>query len=261
MEKPATPASLKDRFWTQATRTDVLISLGSFIVSTGLLSWTAQRWAELTGGSWPASIFLGLGASCLLVLVASVYLVAFRHFKPLPPMAALPLPPSKPTTSSSPANVVAATNPQTDRDFRQMMDFLVFQSTILMLDNLLKLAPNDMSAGPLQIGGDFLPKNAEAQEFIQIIRDRMDPGTERRAAFERAMDHASNMAERQLEDTPINQRPDGIDHLLLRKWIMAHLQCVHAVGFLQRQRAKAEQTLLNQRPDLLRRYRELNPSS
>jgi hypothetical protein len=152
-----------------------------------------------------------------------------------------------------------APNPQIDRDFRRMMDFVVFQSTILMLDNLLKLAPNDMLAGPLQIGEGYLPKNAEALQFIEIIRDRMDPGTERRAAFERSMDHASNMAERQLEDTPKEQRPDGIDHLLLRKWIIAHLQCVHAIEFLKRQRAKAEQTLLNMRPELLKRYQELNP--
>jgi hypothetical protein len=65
-----TPIPLKERFWTQATRTDVLISLGSFIVSTGLLSSVAQRWGEVTGGGWPASIFLGLGTSCLLALVA-----------------------------------------------------------------------------------------------------------------------------------------------------------------------------------------------
>jgi hypothetical protein len=86
----------------------------------------------------------------------------------------------------------------------------------------------------------------------------MDPGTERRAAIERAMDHASNMAERDLEQTPMDKRPDGIDHLLLRKWMIAHFQSIHAIGFLQRQKAKAEQTLLNLRPDLLKRYRELS---
>jgi hypothetical protein len=33
------PANLKDRFWLHATRTDVLVSLGTFILSTGILSW------------------------------------------------------------------------------------------------------------------------------------------------------------------------------------------------------------------------------
>jgi hypothetical protein len=78
------PTNLGDRLWMQATRTDVLVSLGSFVVSTGLLTWVAQRWGELTGGSWPASIFVGLAATCILVLVVSAYLVAFRIFKPLP---------------------------------------------------------------------------------------------------------------------------------------------------------------------------------
>jgi hypothetical protein len=78
------PTNLKERFWMQATRTDVLLSLGSFVVSTGLLTWVAQRWAEVTGGSWPASNFMGLGASCILALVVSFYLIAFRKFKPLP---------------------------------------------------------------------------------------------------------------------------------------------------------------------------------
>jgi hypothetical protein len=251
-------ATFKDRFWTQATRTDVLVSLGTAVVSTGVLTWVAQRWTEVTGGSWPASIFMGLGASCVLALVVSFYLIAFRFFKPLPPMAAPPPSPPKPTTSLSPAKIVAATNPQTERDLLRLLDFTVYQSTILMLDSLLKLAPDDIADGPLKIGEDFLPKSAEANQFIQLIRDRMDPGSERRSAFERAMDHASNMAERQLEDTPINQRPTGIDHLLLRKWIIVHLQCVHAIEFLRRQRKKAEQDLLNQRPELLRRYYELS---
>lgn len=82
MEKsPGT--SLKDRFWTQAARTDVLYSLGTAVVGTGLLTWVAQRWTEVTGGSWPASIFVGLGATCVLVLVACAFMVSLRIFKPL----------------------------------------------------------------------------------------------------------------------------------------------------------------------------------
>jgi hypothetical protein len=154
---------------------------------------------------------------------------------------------------------VVVSNPQTDRDVRRMLDFVVNQSTVLMLDGLLKLAPDDIADGPLQLGGDFVPKNTAAQEFIEIIRDRMDPGSQRRADFEGVMNKASAMAEHQLEQTAIDKRPNGVDHLLLRKWLIAHLQCVEAIGFLQRQRAKADQNLLNLRPELLKRYRELNP--
>jgi hypothetical protein len=82
-QQPA--VTLKDRFWTQATRTDVVVSLATALLSTGILTSVAQRWAEVTGGSWPASIFMGLGATCVLALVVSFYLIAFRKFKPLPP--------------------------------------------------------------------------------------------------------------------------------------------------------------------------------
>jgi hypothetical protein len=81
-QKPA--ATLKDRFWTQATRTDVIVSLVTALLSTGILTSVAQRWAEVTGGSWPASIFIGLGATCVLAVVVSVYMIAFRLFKPIP---------------------------------------------------------------------------------------------------------------------------------------------------------------------------------
>jgi hypothetical protein len=158
------------------------------------------------------------------------------------------------------ATIAAATDPQTHRDYLQLLDFVKFQSTIFMFDNLLNLAPDNITDGPLKLGTDFLPKYTEAQQFIEIIRDRMDPGTERRSSFERAMYHASNMAERQLEYTPIEQRPSGIDHLLLRKCAIAHLQCVNAIEFLKSQRAKTEQYLLNQRPELLKRYHQLHPA-
>lgn len=78
------PATLKESLWTQATRADVLLSLGSALVSSGFLSYVAQRWTELTGGRWPASIFIGIGATCVLALVISICLVAYRYYKPLP---------------------------------------------------------------------------------------------------------------------------------------------------------------------------------
>lgn len=158
------------------------------------------------------------------------------------------------------ATIAAATDPQTHRDYKQLLDFVECQSTIFMFDNLLKSAPDDIADGPFQLGAGFAPKNAEAQQFIQIIRDRMDPGTERRSSFERAMYNASNTAEYDLEQIPIDERPNGIDHLVLRKWIIAHVQCVEAIKFVQKQRANSEQQLLNQRPELLKRWQQLHPS-
>jgi hypothetical protein len=156
----------------------------------------------------------------------------------------------------APASVATAPDPQTYRDLSRLLEFAVHQSTVLMLDDLLRSAP-DIVDEPLQLGGDFSLKNTTSQEFLEIIRRKMDPGSQRRSDFERVMHEASAMAEHRLEQTPIDQRPNGIDPLLLRKWVITHSQCVRAIGFLQSHRAKAEENLLNQRFDLLKRYREL----
>src|SRR4051794_807248 len=90
------PANLKDRFWMQATRTDVLVSLGSFIVSTGILASIAQQWTDVTGGKWPASIFLGIATISILMLIGGVsallFAMAFRRFRPLGPQLPISLP-------------------------------------------------------------------------------------------------------------------------------------------------------------------------
>src|SRR5262249_42045173 len=72
------------RFWGFATRTDVLVSLGTALVSAGFFTAVAQQWRAITGGSWAASIFIGIGFLCLIALVASLALIAWRYFKPLP---------------------------------------------------------------------------------------------------------------------------------------------------------------------------------
>jgi hypothetical protein len=53
------------------------------LVGTGGFTWVAQQWTAVTGGSWPASFFIGLGAICIVVLVASAALTAWRYFHPI----------------------------------------------------------------------------------------------------------------------------------------------------------------------------------
>ena len=72
------------QFWRVATRADVLVSLAGAIVSAGFFSWIAQQWTAVTGGSWPASIFIGVTFVAVLVLVGSGALIAWRYFKPIP---------------------------------------------------------------------------------------------------------------------------------------------------------------------------------
>jgi len=155
---------------------------------------------------------------------------------------------------NNPAKV--ALDPQTGRDILLLMHFAVYQSTVLMLDNLLEAAPEALPEWPLEAGGDF----SSATEFVDLVRRKLDPGSWRRADFEGVMRNAEGIAEHTLEETPIDQRPDGIDHLALRKWAIARLQCNRAVIFLKGQKQEAEENLRSQRTNLLQRYVEKNKS-
>jgi hypothetical protein len=152
----------------------------------------------------------------------------------------------------------AALDQQVSRDITLLLDFAVYQSTIQMLDDLLIAAPTEGIAGPLQLGGLFDHQNEDKMAFIDFVRRKLDPGSWRRQNFEGVMENAAAFAERELEDTPIEQRPTGIDPLALRKWAIIHRQCSSAISFLQHQRNEANENLLGQRYNLLRRYAELN---
>jgi hypothetical protein len=154
----------------------------------------------------------------------------------------------------------SAPHPQTARDILLLMHFTVYQSTVLMLDDLLNFAPDGIVEGPLQLGGDFVLKNAAAHEFIERVRRKLDPGSWRRSDFENVMRMAEADAERQLEQTPVDQRPGDVDHLALRRWTIVHLQCARGIDFLRRQKLEAEENLRNQRFNLLQRYTEQNKS-
>jgi len=146
----------------------------------------------------------------------------------------------------------------TTRDVLLLMHFVIYQSTMLMLDDLLSAAPKDMAIEPLQLGGDFVLKNALAKEFVDLVRRKLDHNSQRRSDFESFMYNAEVTAERRLEETPVAQRPKGVDTLALRRWVIAHMQCVCAIEFLEEQKKEAARNLLNQRSNLLEQYRLRN---
>jgi hypothetical protein len=92
------------------------------------------------------------------------------------------------------------------------------------------------------------------------VRRKLDPGSWRRQNFEGVMANAENGAEYELEKTPIELRPTGVDTLALRKWMISYIQCINAIAFLERERKEAEEHLRNQRSNLLQRYIEMNKS-
>lgn len=149
-------------------------------------------------------------------------------------------------------------HPQTARDILLLMHFIIYQSTLLMLDDLIDSALAGMGDGPLQLGAEFAPKSNEAKEFIALVRRKLDPGSWRRQHFEEAMRNSENGAEYELEKTPVELRPASVDALALRKWMISYSQFINAVAFLKRERKEAEENLRNQRHSLIERYSEMN---
>jgi hypothetical protein len=152
-----------------------------------------------------------------------------------------------------------SSNSQKNRDILLLMHFVIYQSTVLMLDDILAVAPPGITIHqPISLGGDWAIQNAAANEFIDLTRRRLDSGTWRRQNFEGVMTTASSEAEYSLEQTPVSERPSGIDPLALRRWAIAHRQCARAIQFIENEKQEAEQNLRNQRHNLLERYTEMN---
>jgi hypothetical protein len=144
-----------------------------------------------------------------------------------------------------------------DRDLLILLTYSVYLSAVLMLENLLKLAPEGIRE-PIRI--DLVSqKQAESEKFLEIVRRKMDPGSWRRSNFENVMNDAMRSAESHLEQMPLSVRPPGVDPLVLRRHAISYLQCARAITFLQHEKRDVEENLLRQRSDLLAQYRLRNP--
>jgi hypothetical protein len=229
-----------------------------------LSTWVAKNVEPIAVLGWGAVVFAGIGAACIIMLVASVCLVAWRYFNPLPPapppeLGSPALAQSKaPTIDKLPA-VSPTNNPETERDVLILLDYAVYVSTVEMLDAILSSAP-DIGDGPLKLGGNFQFDLVLWNTFIDDVRKRLDPGSWRRSNYEGVMARASNAAEHEVEQTPPDQRPAGIDPLALRKYAIVHRQCIEAIKFVRHQSDEAHEKLLGKRSDLLERYRRRNPN-
>ncbi|RTM14349.1 MAG: hypothetical protein EKK33_06645 [Bradyrhizobiaceae bacterium] len=151
-----------------------------------------------------------------------------------------------------------ASNSRFDRDILILMNFALHQSAALLLESLLKVAPVEGVDSPLQLGGSFNLENESKAEFLELVRRKLDAGADRRGRFEGVVKSAEYTAEHEVEQTPMESRPTGIDPLALRKWAIVHRQCTRTVAFLQHEKLQVEEGLLAQRHDLLERFSELN---
>jgi hypothetical protein len=162
-----------------------------------------------------------------------------------------------PTVTVSPQ---APKDPQVERDLVLLLDFAVYQTTALMLDDLIRQAPSGIDEkSVVDLSGDPAVRYQTALDYVRRLVNKLDPGTFRGSAFRSLMYSAENEAERHIELTPAHERPPGIDPLQLRRYAIAHRQCWQAVAFLRGQKAEVEEKLRHQRSGLIERFSLRSP--
>jgi hypothetical protein len=107
-------------------------------------------------------------------------------------------------------------NPQVDQDLLHLLDFGVYQTTLVMLSRLVDEIPahyNVDIAAPLP--HEFANRHSDnsAQIYLQSVRRYVCDGSDRAARYQSLMQHAENEADRQLKQTPIDKRPEDVDPL------------------------------------------------
>ena len=68
----------------------------------------------------------------------------------------------------------------TTRDILLLLYFALSQSSALLLDSLLTIAPVRGVDTPLDLGGDFKRQIEEEGKFVEIVKRKLDNGADRR---------------------------------------------------------------------------------
>jgi hypothetical protein len=148
-------------------------------------------------------------------------------------------------------------NPQVDRDLLLLLYFSVYQTTAVMLAELIRRAP-DVPDGT-KLDTDFGVTFEAAQGFVRHVAIQLGSGTDRHMRFRALMSETQYATENLLESTPLDQRPAGVDQLVLQRHMVAHSQCSIAIRFLMSEKHRVEEILIGARPGLIERKNLRSP--
>lgn len=217
-------------------------TIWTILVSAGVFTALGQGWDVIASHGWAVVILFAIAATCVVMLCVSALLAALRYFRPLPLTQTAPAAVASPVGKSQPGP-----RPDMERHVHQLLNFSVDEATYRMFDYLIRFADDPSVSKAINEGSDADANDAQ-RFYISAIRE-MIFGDWLRERFESVMNKAEQEAERQLEETPLDQRPTG-DALVLRKHAITRNQFTYALRFLHRERAAVEQRLLSQRRDL-----------
>ncbi len=234
----------------------------------GGMSYLASYITALSGLGWAAYVFIGLGAACVLSLVMSAALVAWRYFNPLPPPPPLPVVVAD-ATSIAPRKAslraedvsLRAEDAESARDILHLLDFGVYQTTLVMLSHLVDRIPEKYDVDPMSpFPAEFANAKArnDADIYLETVRHFICDGSERARNYQNIWLRAEGEADRLLRETPQDQRPPGVDSLILRDYAISFRRAVYTASFLRAQRAEIETIVIHQRSTMIERYRMRN---
>jgi hypothetical protein len=250
-------------------------SVVSFVIMLGLtatlLHWKA--WLEKVSANWLAGAVTALVVAIALLPTArlgrwpviSWESAAGGVLAALIAIAIIGVLISVSIADGSQANATVAAPSSTEIDFQtrqdiiHLLDFAVNQTTLLWLIDLIMKAPLETAMTPLKIDGNT-DSAQKAADFVRHVSVQLGQGTFRRNAFLNWMVEAEAEAERAVEEMPQDQRPAGVDPLILRRCAIANLQCIRASAFLQRERREVEEKLKAQRSRLTEQLRARSPN-
>jgi len=179
------------------------------------------------------------------VVAASVVLVAFlaswRH-----------LAPQQGRVQATGIEALAAVprDPQSPRDLLLLLDFAVYQTTVVMLEGFIQLANAPEVTDGIN-SGDPAKVDYAKRWFIGHVGGRLGDRTDRQRDFRDVLFGAESEAERRLEEMPVDQRPP--DLLQARRRAIIDLQFTRTIGFLKQQKREVEEKIAAQRGKLIER--------
>jgi hypothetical protein len=164
----------------------------------------------------------------------------------------------KTATGNENSFIVAADTKQIETDVLHLLDFGVYQTTLVMLSELVDRIPKIYNVdyhAPFPLNLSNRHAHDDAQVYLQSVRNRICDGSERAGRYESVMRNAEGVAEQLLRSTPQEERPSGIDPLVLRDYAISFRQAVFTAAFLRTEKHRIEGSIISQRRTLIDRYR------
>jgi hypothetical protein len=217
----------------------------AFILAVGaIMGWIASYIPSFSGSGWATYIYIGFGAACLLSLVLSAALVAWRYFKPLPT-------PLTPTT----ARVEVTPNPLANirLDFLHLTDAAVDQAMVLMLAHLIQQA----KLPPVTDDIDSDQPDRGKIWYIRHVSQQLGPGL-RQTELNSVLASAQFEAEQKIKELPAQQ--SAADWSTRRAREIRDLQFSATIRYLNHEKREVERRILAKRNTLIEIFQRYGQS-